>query len=121
MTNKQKILIVDDEADLRELISSEFELNGFDTVEAENGTIALSIVKEQKIDAIVSDIRMPGGDGITLIKKLNELPNPPLLVFITGFADITPEEALALGAKAIFSKPFDLAAIVDAIQGALNK
>jgi CheY-like chemotaxis protein len=107
------ILIVDDEVDLREIVASELEFVGAHIFQAENVTRAQEILKQNHIDLIVSDIRMPGGTGIDLLnyaKNLN-VDGPPIIL-ITGFADITLEDAYNLGAEALVSKPFKLEELI---------
>lgn len=108
LTNKT-ILIVDDELDLREIVASEFEFMGGKVFQAENILKAQNILKEHEIDLVISDIRMPGGTGIDLLEniKSHDYPSPPVIL-ITGFADITIEDAFDKGAEALISKPFKL-------------
>ena len=70
---------------------------------------------------ILSDVRMPDGDGIELLEKVKEKNMfLPVMMFITGFADITLEEAYEKGADAVFSKPFDRKALFEAVVRALQ-
>lgn len=103
------LLVVDDETDLRDIVASELEFMGASVFQAENISAAQKILSEQKIDLIVSDIRMPGGTGIDLldIVKAKNVTTPPVLL-ITGFADITIEDAFHKGAEALMNKPFML-------------
>jgi CheY-like chemotaxis protein len=107
------LLVVDDEPDLRDIVSSELEFMGAKVHQAENVTAAKSIMDHHKIDLIVSDIRMPGGTGIDLLNyiKMKSIDVPPIIL-ITGFADITVEDALNLGAEALLSKPFKLEELI---------
>lgn len=103
------ILVVDDEPDLREILKDEFLLEGAKVFEAENGRKALEIIKSEKINIVVSDIRMPGGDGVTLAREIKKLSGErPILYLITGFADITPDEAYDIGVEGFVTKPFNL-------------
>jgi len=111
------ILVVDDEPDLREIISLEFEMLGWKTLMAENGRQAYDLIKTNKINVVISDIRMPGGDGVELVDRLREASfEVPVVLFISGFADITREEAYAKGVEAIFSKPFDRKVLVRTVK-----
>lgn len=107
------LLVVDDEADLREIVSSELEFMGATVFQAENVSNAKSIMEQHKIDLIVSDIRMPGGTGVDLLNyiKAKSLNVPPIIL-ITGFADITVEDAFNQGAEALLSKPFKLEELI---------
>lgn len=103
------LLVVDDEVDLRDIVSSELEFMGARVFQAENIMAAQKILEKEQIDLIVSDIRMPGGTGIdllTIVKKKNV--NIPPVILITGFADITTEDAFHKGAEALLNKPFKL-------------
>lgn len=107
------LLVVDDEADLREIVSSELEFMGAKVFQAENVSRAKSIMDTQKVDLIVSDIRMPGGTGVDLLNhiKAKSIDVPPIIL-ITGFADITVEDAFNQGAEALLSKPFRLEELI---------
>lgn len=120
MKVNKTVLIVDDEKDLRDLLRFEFELEGWIVHEAHNGTEAFKVFGDQKIDAIITDVRMPGGDGIQLLDKVHEKsPSTPVLV-VTGFADITPQEAMNRGAHAVLTKPFDLRQIYQIVSTAVS-
>jgi two-component system response regulator (stage 0 sporulation protein F) len=112
-----KVLVVDDEPDLREILKDEFTFEGAEVFEAKNGKEAFEIVKQHNLSAILSDIRMPGGDGIQLVKDLRstDMDHVPILL-ITGFADIKNFEAYDLGADGFFTKPFHLEALRDGVQ-----
>ena len=113
----ETVLVVDDEELLRNAIVFQFKREGFNVLSASNGKEAFEIIKTHKIDAVVSDIQMPGGNGIDLLKDVKNFDaNLPVLVFITAFADITEADAYDLGANAIFSKPFDRKALVQCIK-----
>jgi DNA-binding NtrC family response regulator len=114
-SNNLKVLIVDDEADLLEILGMRFESKGYQVLSATNGIAAFEIVKSNKVDIIVSDINMPGGNGVDLLKKVKALdPAIPFILFVSGFGDITIEGALDMGAEAIFSKPFDSNVLLEA-------
>jgi CheY-like chemotaxis protein len=113
MLKGKKILVVDDETDLRDIVASELEFMGAEVYQAENVSRAKLILDTKQVDLIVSDIRMPGGTGIDLlnyVKTLNTLAPP--IVLITGFADISLENAFNQGAEALLSKPFKLEDLV---------
>ncbi len=114
--NEITILVVDDEEALRKAIIFDFKRKGFHVFEAGNGKDAFEIVKKEKIDVVLSDVRMPGGDGIELLEKIKGLSsNIPVVMLITGFADITLEDAYDKGANAMFPKPFDRKVLFDSV------
>ncbi|MFK7823400.1 MAG: PleD family two-component system response regulator [Oligoflexales bacterium] len=103
------ILIVDNSIQLRETLAYFFKKSGFTAFEAGNGHIAMEILKAADIRLIISDIRMPDADGLSLLQEIrenNSLKHIPL-IFVTGFADISNDEAYQRGANDIFPKPFD--------------
>ncbi len=103
------ILVVEDERDLRDVIMECLEFRGATVVGVENGLLAFELLKKSYFDVVLSDVRMPGGDGIELIKNINQSLSPKPKVFLyTGYADITEQEAKLLGAIRIFPKPFDM-------------
>ncbi len=115
------LLIVDDEVDLREVLAFSFKRAGFKVLEASNGVEAFEIVKSQKVDLVVSDIQMPGGNGVELLDNIRTKHHElPVLLFLTGFADITVEDAYNKGAEALFSKPFDFKVILSTVLHALE-
>ncbi|MFN7728103.1 MAG: response regulator [Bdellovibrio sp.] len=109
MLQGKSILVVDDEPDLREILCDEFELEGARVSNASNGQEALKQVQAGSFDVVVSDLRMPGGDGVTLTRALKARSSrSPVVVLMTGFADFTAEEAYEIGAEGFLTKPFHL-------------
>ncbi len=105
----KRILIVDDEEDICELFEFEFESCGFETHVAGNAKEAIEVLKENAVDAILSDVRMPGGNGLELLEWVRK--NKPInLVFIlmTGYSDVSLEKAFQQGAHGLFHKPLEL-------------
>lgn len=117
-----RILIVEDEPALRSAMVFDFKRKGFDVQEAENGTLAFEIIKQNKIDIVLTDVRMPNGDGVELLDNIKSLePSLPVVMFITGFADISAEDAYDKGVDAIFAKPFDRKALFESVLTATRK
>src|SRR4030042_1425974 len=104
-----KILIVDDEEEVRNFIVSLFSNCGHSCETANNGIEALEIIKKDSFDSAVIDIVMPVMDGITLTKELvNLYPGLPVMV-MTGHADEHPAGlAMAAGAREFIKKPFSI-------------
>lgn len=103
-----KVLVVEDEPSLREIYVEELEDFGLEVLAVENGEVAKTQVESFAPDIIVSDVRMPQCSGIDFLKFLRANNNQTPLVFITGFADVSYDEAIKLGAKEVFYKPGDL-------------
>jgi CheY-like chemotaxis protein len=115
------ILVVDDEAPLRKAIMFDFERRGFKVLGAACGNEAFEVIKNNKIQVVLSDVRMPNGDGVELLDKIKAIdPEIPVVMFITGFADLTSEDAYNKGADAIFAKPFDRKELIGSVIRALK-
>ena len=104
----KKALVVDDEEILREMLVVQLSDQEVEALEASCATDALDVLQNQVVDFIISDVRMPGGDGVELLKAVQVIPEEerPQIVMMTGFADLTEEEAMELGALKLFAKPF---------------
>lgn len=103
-----KILIADDEAMIRDSIAEYLDSEGYDTQTASDGESALEIIKNGNIDILISDVRMPGMDGIGLIKKVSTYASDTLVILMTAFASVeTAIQALRSGAADYMLKPLD--------------
>jgi DNA-binding NtrC family response regulator len=114
------ILIVDDEVDMRTAIAYIFGKRGFNVLLAADGQEAYEITLNHNVDAIITDVRMPKMDGIELLKRVkSRMPNLPVVFLISGFADVSAEDALRLGASGLVQKPFDTKKIVMELEKAI--
>lgn len=103
------ILIVDDSASLRQVVSIALKSAGYDVIEGVDGKDALSKLNGQKVHLIVSDVNMPNMDGITLVKEVKKLPDykfTPIIMLTTESTDDKKSAGQAAGAKAWMVKPF---------------
>ena len=105
--SRYKVLVVDDEQLMRKLVVALLSRHGHECVAACDGTEGLNKIYRSKYDAVITDIAMPGMDGITFTKKALDLyPNLPVMI-ITGLTEeYSPESALASGAQDFIRKPF---------------
>ena len=116
------ILVVDDDADLRMILVSVLAETGAELVAASNGTEAFELLKNRKFDSVITDIRMANGDGIQLIKNINEnLPVRPLIFISSAFDDIDPKDYQQLGVVSSFAKPFKRKVMIETVCNALLK
>jgi DNA-binding NtrC family response regulator len=110
------VLIVDDEPDILELMEEEFKYCGYNTITAICGNDAIKILDAGKIDIVVSDYKMPNGNGMAVLSHVNKMSVRPIFFFVSGQADVSVEDALRAGAKKFFSKPFDLDELIKDIE-----
>ena len=104
------ILAVDDSASMRQMVSFTLKGAGYNVVEAVDGVDALNKAKGQTFDCIVTDVNMPGKDGITLIKELRALPNykfTPMLMLTTESGMDKKQQGKEAGATGWIVKPFN--------------
>lgn len=110
------VLLVDDEPDLRSIIAEWFRREGCNLLVAEDGAQALSFISANPIDVVVSDVRMPVMDGITLLKKVKVSGYKSSVMFVSGFTDvIKPRESYDLGVEAVMSKPVERRHLIAAV------
>ena len=115
----KKILIVDDEALLREVMVEFFNLEGAQVLEAENGTVGFKKLLENEVNIVISDVRMPEGDGLSLLKqiKATDFGYNPLVFLYSGHADtLTLDSVKALGATGYFIKPFSVRDLIKVLE-----
>ena len=113
------VLIVDDEVELREVFALWFSTVGCQVFKAASGTEALSLVRAQPVSAIVSDIRMPNGNGIELVEALQQLHIHIPVIFVSAFSDISEIDGYALGVERVLSKPSQRKEVLEAVQWCL--
>ena len=117
--DKLRILVVDDNADDRDLLALMIEQEGGEVILAASANEALNCCQRLKINIIVSDICMPGEDGYTLIKKVRALSTPshqvPAIALSSSLSETYREQALAAGFQKYLLKPVDLDELIGAI------
>ncbi len=119
--NDATILVVDDEPDWRAIIADWFGREGSHVLIAENGAEALDLIHTNRVDVVVSDVRMPVMDGITLLRNIKAGESyKPSVMFISGFSDIGPGEAYGLGVEAMMSKPVERKHLISAVTRVLT-
>lgn len=112
------ILVVDDSASLRQVVSIALKGAGYDVIEAEDGKDALTKLDGQKIHLIISDVNMPNMDGISFVKAAKQLPAykfTPVIMLTTEAGEAKKAEGQAAGAKAWVVKPFQPAQMLTAV------
>ncbi|HEV8229115.1 MAG TPA: response regulator [Candidatus Limnocylindria bacterium] len=102
----KRVLVVDDDPSIRDILSAALEDDGYEVVPASNGADALDVVDRWKPDVIVLDLMMPVMDGWTFARRLRERDDIPIIV-ISAANDLA-RHALDVGARDVLPKPFDL-------------
>lgn len=119
MTTKPRILVVDDEENIRYALDRWFQMSGFDVDTAEDGAVAVEKCRQSRYDVITMDLVMPKMDGATAIGAIRSLnPDVPILV-LSGFPDRTAD-APALGATKVLAKPVLLSELEQEVRALLT-
>lgn len=121
MSNKKRVLIVDDELNIRRILQASFDKNGWHAIVAEDALAALAILQKEPIDCVLTDVTMPGMSGYELQKEANALQPELPVVVMTAFGTIPQAvQAIRNGAYEFVTKPFDLDNVKKIIQSALD-
>ncbi|WP_405900727.1 response regulator transcription factor [Streptomyces sp. NBC_00727] len=127
MTTTQRLLVVEDEPTLRELLSASLQLTGFQVITAETGARALEAVREQRPDLIVLDVMLPDFNGFEVARRLREHPvgqgtgHPPILFLTARDAAEDRISGLRAGGDDYVTKPFNLEELILRIQAVLRR
>jgi len=114
-----QILVADDEPNMRKVLRALLEHDGYDVHLAENGGAALEIIENHHIDIVVTDLRMPGIDGMELLKRVHREMEAIPVIMITAHGTVdTAVEAIKLGAFDYITKPFERRALRDIVSKA---
>jgi len=115
-----RILIADDEPDMREIFSAWFRNLGCTVTEAADGREALDALARDHFDAIVTDVRMPRLDGVQLVRQLHRSGRCiPIIIFVSGHVGLSLPDAFDLGVEAVLSKPCEKKELINAVHRSL--
>ena len=112
------VLIVDDSASLRQVVSLSLKGAGYQVIEACDGRDALGKLGGQKVHLIISDVNMPNMDGIAFVREVKKNPSykfTPVIMLTTESQEAKKAEGRAAGARAWITKPFQPSQLVDAV------
>lgn len=113
----EKILIVDDQFGIRILLNEVLQQEGYRTFLAANGAQALEIQKNDSPDLVLLDMKIPGMDGIEILKRMKEVDKDIRVLIMTAYGELDMiQEAMNLGALTHFAKPFDIDDIRKAVK-----
>ena len=117
-----RLLVAEDEANLRLVIQKELQRLGYRVDVAPDGEAALRRLEEGNVDVLLCDINMPRMDGMELLRRVHERPNPPEVIMLTGHATVeTAIEAMKLGAYDYLSKPYRITELDALVKQATEK
>ena len=106
---KGKVLIVDDQFGIRILLNEVLQKEGYDTYQAANGLQALEILDDHTPDLVLLDMKIPGMDGIEILKRMKVIQPDIKVIIMTAYGELDMiQEAMDLGAITHFAKPFDI-------------
>jgi excisionase family DNA binding protein len=118
---RARVLVVDDEASIRDLLSKTLALAEYDVDTAADASTALGRVRSSEYDLLIADLRMPGMDGLTLIRQVKRIRAELPVIIITGFStESSAIEAVNLGVAGYLRKPFRVPEVLAAAAKALG-
>ncbi len=120
----KKVLIVDDDADIRELLALRLRSHGYETAFAADAVMALNVLRSEQPDLVLLDVGLPGGDGMMIMERMKLFPalaHVPVIVVTARTESTTRERALEAGARHFFTKPIDQAELLDAVRSAIGE
>ncbi len=110
---RPRVLVVDDEASIRDLLSWTLALAEYDVVVAPDGRVALERMRRFSYDLLITDLKMPGMDGLTVIHEARRLNASLPVIIITGFStEASAIEAANFGVSAYLTKPFKVSTVI---------
>lgn len=118
------VLIVDDDVEMRQLLGEELRDLGHDSIYAADGAQALSLVRRERPDLILLDLRLPGSDGFSVLERLRSIADVasiPIIVFSSLRSPETEKRALMLGAREFVQKSLRGNDLFEAVARALDK
>jgi excisionase family DNA binding protein len=118
---RKRVLVVDDEASIRDLLSKTLALAEYDVDTAGDGNAALDRMRTGAYDLLIADLKMPGMDGLTLIRQAKKMKADLPIIIITGFStESSAIEAVNLGVAGYLTKPFRVPQVLAAAAKALG-
>jgi CheY-like chemotaxis protein len=115
------VLVVDDEPDMLDNVARILRRGRYECVTAGSAEEAITLFQRRRPDLILTDLRMPGMDGLALLRAVRQhVPPTPVVIFTAYASEATAQEALTAGASAFLPKPFTGAQLLEAVRAALD-
>lgn len=114
MQNNRRILVVDDEEVMREFLLEVFTAH--QPLGARDAEQALELVQSEQVELVISDLKMPGMDGLELLRRIKDFNSDIKVIIITGYASLkTASDCIQAGASDFLKKPFSISQIKEAV------
>jgi DNA-binding response OmpR family regulator len=117
----KRVLVVDDEKRIREIVRGYLESEGFEVAEAEDGDAALGVARDWHPDLVVLDVMMPGPDGIEVLRRLRTTSEVPVILLTARSEEVDTLVGLSVGADDYITKPFSPRELVARIKTVLRR
>ncbi len=122
MTEQFRVLVVDDDDTLLQLLTETVQTMGCSAAAAHSGLDALNLISERKFDIVVTDLKMPGMDGLSLLEEIKKIDKDVVVIMVTGYATLeTAVKAIEKGAYDYIAKPFRLDELMVVIKNACER
>jgi len=119
--DQHRILVADDEETIRAILKDELEEEGYAITTAVDGEDAIRLLRQDKFDLVLADIKMPRADGFEVLRTVKAEQPSVRVIMLTGFADLKNAiESKRLGADDFVSKPYDIVDLVTTIERVLS-
>jgi DNA-binding response OmpR family regulator len=115
-----QILIVEDDDLLRDTMAFDFERRGFQVLKAPSGKAAIEHMETKVPSLVISDMQMPDGDGLSLLKRTRKMAPPPIFILVTGYSDQREADLIDHGVYRIFVKPYRRQLLMECVLEALG-
>lgn len=122
MADRKKVLLVEDDESVRQLVRVTLQMHDYEVVEAKDGLEGLLMLDMHRPDAVVLDLMMPDVAGERMLAQLRQAPETRRtpVVIITGKPEVAPEVIGLVGPENFFPKPFDPDAVIDRLKGLIG-
>lgn len=121
LMDRQRILVVDDEPELRQMLRRYLEAEGFDVAEAEDGEKALSKIHDARPELIVLDVGLPGRDGFWVLQEIRKASDVPVIMLTARAEEVDRVVGLTIGADDYMAKPFSPRELVARVRAVLRR
>jgi DNA-binding response OmpR family regulator len=119
--NKQRVLVVDDEAEIREMLSEYLNSHGFEVMAADSGKAMRELLAKNVPDVVLLDVNLPGEDGLTLARYIRERFDLPIIMVTAADEVVDRVVGLEVGADDYLTKPFDMMELLARVESLLRR